>query len=73
MKVKVLVEYEVESEKELLGRDHSNMVGMLVRMTRNRVFGFVSRRLGGEGAATGWEVNVKAIEVAPVTRTAKRE
>jgi hypothetical protein len=64
MKVKVTVEYEVEPEHELNQKEHSNMVGMLVRMTRNRIVGFQGRRLGGEHAKTGWEVHVSDVEVS---------
>ena len=69
MKVKVIVEYDVVTEKDLVGRDLSNMVGMLVRQTRNRVRGFVTKRLGGDQVETGWEVTVKGVEVSPETKT----
>lgn len=68
MKVKVIVEYDVESEKELNNREHSNAVGMLQRVTRNRVRPLVSQRLGGEHAAVGWEVRVNDVEVSVETK-----
>lgn len=68
MKVKITVEYDVEPEHELNGREHSNMVGMLARMTRNRLIGFKGQTLGGEHAKTGWEVSVDDVEVSPVKK-----
>lgn len=69
MKVKVTVEYEVEPEKELNAKEHSNVVGMLVRQTRNRLTGFVGRRLGGEHSTTGWEVEVSHVDVEAVKKS----
>lgn len=69
MKVKIAVEFEVEAERELTPKEHHNMVGMLNRLTRNRVLGYQGQRVGGEYAQTGWEVNIKAIEVLPATKT----
>lgn len=69
MKVKITVEYEVKPEKELNVKEHSNVVGMLVRQTRNRITGFVGHRLGGEHSATGWEVEVTRVNVEAVKKS----
>ena len=68
MKVKFSVEYEVEPDHELNAKEQSNVVGMLQRLTRNRVLANVGRRVGGEGAATGWEVDIKSITIDPVSK-----
>lgn len=69
MKVKITVEYEVEPGKELNSKEQSNVVGMLMRMTRNRLMALRGRMLGGEQARTGWEVKVKEISMEPVTKS----
>lgn len=68
MKVRVILEYDVEPEKELNNREHSNAVGMLQRVTRNRVMPLVSQRLGGEHAAVGWEILVNSVVVSVETK-----
>lgn len=68
MRVKITVEYDVEPERELNGREHSNMVGMLTRLTRNRLAGFQGQVVGGEHAKTGWEVKVDGVEVTAVKK-----
>ena len=69
MKVKITVEYDVEANHELQGKEITNVVGMLQRMTRNRLNGFQGKHLGGEHAPTGWEVEVKGIAVEAVKKT----
>lgn len=69
MKVKITVEYDVEADHELQGKEITNVVGMLQRMTRNRVLGFQGQHLGGEHASTGWEVEVKGVTVEAVSKT----
>ena len=69
MKVKIAVEFEVETDHELNPKEHHNMVGMLRRLTRNRVNGYVGQRVGGEHATTGWEVDIKAVTVEPISKT----
>jgi hypothetical protein len=44
------------------------MVGMLSRLTRNRVLAYKDQRVGGEHATTGWEVDIKNINVEPLTK-----
>lgn len=68
MKVKIIVEYDVEPERELQGKEISNAVGMLQRVTRNRVSSLQSQRLGGEHASVGWEVRVNDVEVSVETK-----
>lgn len=68
MKVRIAVEFEVEADHELNPKEHSNMVGMLSRLTRNRVSAYHGQRVGGEHATTGWEVDIKAINVEPLTK-----
>jgi hypothetical protein len=69
MKVKIAVEFEVEADHELSPKEHHNMVGMLSRLTRNRVNAYLGQKVGGEKIATGWEVEVKTIKVEPVSKT----
>jgi hypothetical protein len=69
MKVKIEVEFDVEPDSELNARDHHNVVGMLARLTRNRVQAYLGKRVGGERASTGWEVTVKDVAVNPLTKT----
>jgi hypothetical protein len=69
MKVKIAVEFEVEPDHELSPKEHSNMVGMLSRLTRNRVLAYHGQRVGGEHVTTGWEVDIKAITVGPLSKT----
>jgi hypothetical protein len=71
MKVKITVEYDVEPEggKELSPKEHSNMVGMLQRITRNRVLGYRGQQMGNEHVSTGWEVTITDVTVLPVTKT----
>jgi len=71
MKVKITVEYDVTPEegKELSSKEHNNMVGMLQRITRNRVMGYLGREVGNEHVSTGWEVKINEITVTPVTKS----
>ena len=71
MKVKITVEYDVspEGDKELSPKEHSNMVGMLQRLTRNRLMGYLGQQVGNEQVSTGWEVTIDNITFAPVTKT----
>ena len=69
MKVKIEVEFEVEADHELNPKELHNMVGILSRLTRNRVLAYQGQRVGGEHVATGWEVDIKGIKVAPVSKT----
>lgn len=68
MKVKIAVEFEVDADHELSPKEHHNMVGMLSRITRNRINAYLGQRVGGEHAATGWEVIVKAVTVEPLPK-----
>jgi len=71
MKVKITVEYDVDPEvgKELTPREYSNMVGMLQRLTRNRLTGYVGQCVGNDHVSTGWEVKVNQIAISPVTKS----
>lgn len=72
MKIKITVEYDVEPSvegKELNPKELSNMVGMLQRITRNRVMGYLGQEVGNDHVSTGWEVTINAIDVAPVSKT----
>ena len=69
MKVKIEVEFEVEPDHELNSKQHHNMVGMLSRLARNRLTGYLGQRVGGEHVSTGWEVNIKNIKVNPLSKT----
>jgi hypothetical protein len=71
MKIKIEVEYDVETEggKELNSKEHSNMVGMLQRLTRNRVMGYLGQQVGNEHVSTGWEVTINAIDIKAATKT----
>lgn len=68
MKVKIAVEFEVEADHELTPKEHHNMVGMLSRLTRNRVTAYQGQRVGGEHVSTGWEVAIKTISVEPISK-----
>jgi len=71
MKVKITVEYDVSPQegKELNAKEQNNMVGMLQRLTRNRVVGYIGREVGSEQVSTGWEVVINAVDVTPVSKT----
>ena len=71
MKVKLTVEYDVSPEggKELNPKEHHNMVGMLQRITRNRLMGYLDQQVGNEQVSTGWEVTIDGITITPVTKT----
>jgi len=71
MKVKYTIEFEVEpvAGRELSAKEHSNIVGMLQRIMRNRLMGFVNQQVGAEHVPTGWEVTVKDIDISAVTKT----
>lgn len=69
MKIKITVEYDVNPGRELNSREQTNVVGMLKRLTRNRLQGFVGQRLGGEHSSTGWEVHVQEVTLEPVTKS----
>ena len=64
MKVTLMVEFEVEPEKELNGKEQSNVTGMMVRKARSRLGALVGQRLGGEVQSVGWEVNVTKVDVS---------
>ena len=64
MKVTLMVDFEVEPEKELSQKEEANVVGMLVRKAKGRLGALVGQRLGGEKQAVGWEVNVRDIGVS---------
>ena len=68
MKVKIAVEFEVETDHELTPKEHHNMVGMLSRLTRNRILAYAGQRVGGEHVSTGWEVEIKTIHVEPLSK-----
>jgi hypothetical protein len=69
MKVKIEVEFDVEADHELNPKELHNVVGMLNRLTRNRVNAYQGQRVGGDHISTGWEVDIKAIKVSPVSKT----
>lgn len=64
MKVTFTVDFEVEPEKPLSAKEIANVTGMLTRVCRNRLNALFGQRLGGERQPTGWEVQVKGIEVS---------
>lgn len=64
MKVTLMVDFEVEPEKELTKKEEANIMGMMVRVSRHRLGALVGRRLGGEISPVGWEVTVKDLNVA---------
>lgn len=71
MKVLIKVEYEVQPDKDMADltmKEQANITGMLNRLTRTRLGGFVNRHFGGEGSSTGWEVTVKGIHVEPINK-----
>lgn len=68
MKVTLTVEFEVEPEKDLSSKEESNVTGMLVRATRNRMNALLGQRLGGQVQPTGWEVNVKKVNVVGTSK-----
>ena len=68
MKVTLTVEFEVEPEKDLNGKEEANVNGMLRRVARNRLAALVGRRLGGEVQAVGWEVYVRGLEVVGASK-----
>lgn len=69
MKVKIAVEFEVEADHELSAKEHHNMVGMLARLTRNRLNAYLGHHVGGEQVSTGWDVDIKAIKVEAASKT----
>jgi hypothetical protein len=71
MKVKIEVELEVEADHELNPKEHHNMVGAVARLIRNRLTPYLGTKVGGEHAATGWEVGVKSVKVSPVSKSRK--
>jgi hypothetical protein len=54
MKVTISVEFDVEPEKELSGKEKANVNGMLTRMTRHRL--------------EAWEVMVKGMNVSATSK-----
>jgi hypothetical protein len=68
MKVTISVEFDVEPEKELSGKEKANVNGMLTRMTRHRLEALLERRLGGGQQDVGWEVMVKGMNVSATSK-----
>lgn len=68
MKIKIQVEYEVNPHSELSSKAHSNLVGALNRLTRNRVTALLGKVVGGDQVETGWESEIRSVEVAPVSK-----
>ena len=68
MKVTLTVEFEVEPDHDLNGKEEANVNGMMRRQARNRLGALVGRRLGGEVQAVGWEVNITSCNVTGTSK-----
>jgi len=68
MKVTLTVEFEVEPDHDLNGKEEANVNGMLRRVARNRLAALVGRRLGGEVQSVGWEVTVADLDVTGTSK-----
>ena len=68
MKVTLQIEMELEPENELTAKQEQNVTGMMRRLVEHRLGALLKRRCGGEHVATGWEVTLEQIKVAPVSK-----